>query len=129
MKTSHGSGNDGIPSYFSKIDFPIIKQSLCYLFDLSLFSSKFPESWKIARVAPIFKSGQRNDRTNYRPIYVLTFISRLFEKLLYNQSYDYLDTNKLLYSLVLDLYIQSLLFSWRTLTTGILISMKENILV
>ena len=80
-----------------KIALPIIKGSLCDLFNLSLFSGKFPDCWKLARVAPIFKSGQRDDRSNYRPISVLPFISRLFEKLLYDQFYDYLNTNNLIY--------------------------------
>ena len=97
MKTSHGSGNDGIASYFLKIAFPIIKGSFCDLFSLSLFSGKFPDCWKIARVGPIFKSGQRDDRSNYRPISILPFNSHLFEKLLFNQFYDYLNTNKLIY--------------------------------
>ena len=48
MKTSHGSGNDGIASYFLKISLPIIKGSLCDLFNLSPFSRKFPDCWKIA---------------------------------------------------------------------------------
>ena len=97
MKTSHGSGNDGIASYFLKIALPIIKGSLCDLFNLSLFSGKFPDCWKIARVAPIFNSGQRDDRSNYRPISVLPFISRLFDKPLYNQFNDYPSTSKLIY--------------------------------
>ena len=79
-----------------KIALPIIKGSLCDLFNLSLFSGKFPDCWKLARVAPIFKSGQRDDRSNYRPISVLPFISRLFEKLLYDQFYDYLNINNLI---------------------------------
>ena len=58
---------------------------------------KFPEDWKFARIAPIFKGGARDDRSNYRPISVLPFISRLFEKLIYNQFYEYLDRNKSLY--------------------------------
>ena len=53
---------------------------------------------KLARVVPIFKSGQSNDRSNYRPISVLPFLSRIFEKLIYNQLYDYLDKNRLLFS-------------------------------
>ena len=88
MKTSHGSGNDGIASYFLKIALPFIKGSICDLFNLSLFSGKFPDCWKIARVAPVFKSVQRDGRSNYRPISVLPFISRIFEKLLYDQFYD-----------------------------------------
>ena len=39
----------------------------------------------------------RDDRSNYRPISVLPFISRLFEKLIFNQFYEYLDANKSLY--------------------------------
>ena len=77
---------------------PAVIESLCDIFNLSIATGIFPGSWKIARVAPIFKSGQTNDRSNYRPISVLPFVSRVFEKLIYNQLYDYLDRNKLLFS-------------------------------
>ena len=97
MKTSHGSGHDGIASFYLKIALPVVGRSLCDLFHKSLFAGKFPEDWKIARIAPIFKSGAKDDRSNYRPISVLPFISRLFEKLIFNQFYEYLDANKSLY--------------------------------
>ena len=97
MKTSHGSGQDGIASFYLKIALPVVGGSLCDLFNKSLFAGKFPEDWKIARIAPIFKSGAKDDRSNYRPISVLPFISRLFEKLIFNQFYEYLDANKSLY--------------------------------
>ena len=97
MKTSHGSGHDGIASFYLKIALPVVGGSLCDLFNESLFAGKFPEDWKIARIAPIFKSGAKDDRSNYRPISVLPFISRLFEKLIFNQFYEYLDANKSLY--------------------------------
>ena len=42
IKTSHGSGCDGIASFFVKIALPLISGSLCDLFNLSLFSGKFP---------------------------------------------------------------------------------------
>ena len=60
---------------------------------MSIESGMFPDSWKIARVAPIFKSGSTEDRLNYRPISVLPVVSRLFEKLIYDQLYEYLDSN------------------------------------
>ena len=97
MKTSHGSGHDGIASFYLKIAMPVVGGSLCDLFNKSLFAGKFPEDWKIARIAPIFKSGAKDDRSNYRPISVLPFMSRLFEKLIFNQFYEYLDANKSLY--------------------------------
>ena len=61
FKTSKGCGNDGIASCFLKIALPVISESLCDIFNLSVATGCFPDSWKIARVAPIFKSGQPND--------------------------------------------------------------------
>ena len=87
LKTLHGSGVDNIASYFLKVAFPAISDSLHDIFNLSLSSGVFPDSWKVARVAPIFKEGQSDDRSNYRPISVLPAASRLLEKLLYDQLY------------------------------------------
>ena len=58
----------------------------------------FPDSWKIARLVPIFKGGKPDDLSNYRPIFVLPVVSKLFEKLIYDQLYQYLDTHKYLAS-------------------------------
>ena len=97
LKTSKGSGTDGIASCFLKMALPVISESLCDIFNFSIATGCFPDSWKIARVAPIFKSGQPDDRSNYRPISVLPVLARVFEKLIYNQLYDYLDKNELLF--------------------------------
>ena len=56
-----------------------------------------PDCWKIARVAPVFKDGPADESSNYRPISVLPVVSRLFEKLIYDQLYHYLDSNKLIF--------------------------------
>ncbi len=98
MKKSLGFGSDGIASNFLKIAFPVICNSICDIFNFSIFSGSFPESWKIARVAPIFKGGKPDDRSNYRPISVLPVVSRLFEKVIYDQLYQYLDKHKYLAS-------------------------------
>ena len=58
----------------------------------------FPDSWKIARVAPVHKKGPADDQSNYRPISVLPVVARLFEKLVYDQMYTFLNDNNLLYS-------------------------------
>ena len=46
---------------------------------------------------PQFLSGQSDDQSNYRPMSVLPFLSRVFEKLVFNQLYEYLDRNKLIH--------------------------------
>ena len=63
---------------------------------MSIEKSIFPESWKLARATPIFKDGDRVDKSNYRPISVLLVIARLFEKLVVNQLYQQVIDNRLL---------------------------------
>ena len=50
----------------------------------------------MARVIPLYKNGQRNVAVNYRPISVLPAISKIMEKILYNQLYSYLSEFRLL---------------------------------
>ena len=52
----------------------------------------------MSRVTPIFKDGDKSVEKNYRPISVLPVVSRLFDKLVYNQLYQYLNENNLLAS-------------------------------
>ena len=93
LKTSKSFGNDGIHSYFLKLTMILIEDSLVYLFNTSLETSQFPDLWKIARVSPIFKDDDKTEKSNHRPISVLPVVSRLFEKLVFNQWYRYLNDN------------------------------------
>ena len=75
------------------------KQFLTFLttiFNLSLNYGIFPNDWKNARVSPIYKSGEKDECGNYRPISILSVVSKLFEKLVYKQVYSYLENNELL---------------------------------
>jgi len=56
----------------------------------------FPNNLKIATVVPLFKSGDSEIPTNYRPISVLTYFSKIFEKVLYRRLDDYFTKNNLL---------------------------------
>ena len=58
-KTSKSFGNDNISCYFLKLALPFIENSLACLCNTSLVTSQFPESWKLARVTPIFKEGDK----------------------------------------------------------------------
>ena len=57
--------------------------------------AQISSDFKIARVAPIFKSDDREDLNNYRPISVLPTVARVFERLIYEQLYNYFAENKL----------------------------------
>ena len=91
MKNSFGFGSDGIVNHFIDIASPVISQSFCSIFNFSMNTCKFPDGWKTTRVAPIFKSGKRDDLSKYRPISNLPDLPRLFKRLVYDQLYNHLD--------------------------------------
>lgn len=66
---------------------PVISKSLADLFNLSIAANTFPDDWKVAKVIPPFKSGERNDpnKKKKRPISVLPTFLKVFERLVYEQ--------------------------------------------
>lgn len=70
---------------------------LLHLCNLSILNGVFPNELKIAKVIPIFKSGNVIDIANYRPVSVLPAFSKLFERIMYNRLIDFINKNNLLY--------------------------------
>ena len=56
----------------------------------------FLQSFKISKIIPLYKKGDHSLLTNYRPISLLPTISKVFERIIYDQMYEYLNENKLL---------------------------------
>ena len=57
----------------------------------------FPNKLKIAKVLPLFKKDDPTIMDSYRPISLLTAISKLFEKVVFSQLYEYFHKNNLFY--------------------------------
>ena len=70
--------------------------SLCDLFNKSLLSGIFPDDWKCARVAPLFKQGEASDLNNYRPISVISVIAKVFERIVCDQLYNFLSNEDII---------------------------------
>ena len=107
------TGIDKIPAKIIRIAAPVITNSLTKIFNMAIISATVPFEWKIARVTRIFNNGPRNLLNSYRPISILPVVSKLFEKVLYDQHHEYLVTQELLslVNLVLGSFIlQPLLF-------------------
>ena len=97
FKTSQEQRLDKTSSFFLKDGMPILAEPLAELVNLSLSTGVFPDLWKMARIASIHKADATVERSNYRPISVLTVLSRLFEKLVYDQLYNYFISNEILF--------------------------------
>ena len=78
-------GVDKISNKILKIAAPHIYQSLTNLFNLSLKTSHVPKDWKTAKVTPIFKTSDRCDANNYRPISIISTAALIFEKVIFYQ--------------------------------------------
>jgi hypothetical protein len=68
-----------------------------HLVNLSLSEGIFPDELKLARVAPIYKSGDPKLINNYRPISVLPFFSKIFEKIIYSRLITFINKHNLIY--------------------------------
>jgi hypothetical protein len=78
LNTEKGAGPDRIASIFLKKCASSIAMPFCIMYNASLASGTFPDEWKIAKVVPVFKSGDNDLVDNYRPISVLSTMSKVF---------------------------------------------------
>ena len=97
MKPKTSSGQDGISSALLKDIHLITVKIITLIINQSLSTGIFPDRLKIAKVVPIFKKDNPHITGNYRPISLLPVISKVFEKVVFNQLYKYLDKFNLLY--------------------------------
>ena len=79
------AGPDQIPAYILKLTKYIISPVLAALFNDCFKCGKFPDIFKEARIIPLFKGGDSTQVTNYRPISLLPYFGKLFEKVIFKQ--------------------------------------------
>ena len=65
---------------------------------MSLLKGVFPSELKIARVIPLFKSGESNKYSNYRPVSVLPLFSKILERLMYSRLLSLINKHNILYA-------------------------------
>ena len=87
---------DSIPARVLKISGEIICSSLAWIFNLCSKTGVYIDDWKKAWVVPIYKSENRKKCENYRPISILPIISKIFERSVFNQLYEFLNSYSLL---------------------------------
>ena len=75
-------------------------KSICKPIDLifqgKIKQGKFPTDWKKANVVPVHKKGDKQFLKNYRPVSLLPICRKVFERVIYNNLFDYFIENDLI---------------------------------
>ena len=95
LASKDSQGIDGISTKFLKLFANQLSRPLSFIINQSLYSGIFPTRLKIAKVVPIYKENDEPENLfqNYRPISILTAISKVFEKVMNLQLTAYLNVN------------------------------------
>ena len=88
---SQAKGVDLVPVVFIKACLPVILPVLEHLFNYSLQNSQYPSVWKQAQILPIPKTKQPKECKDYRPVSILCVLAKIFEKLVYSQTYNFVE--------------------------------------
>ena len=90
LNNSKASPINSFPPKVLKENCNIFAPKIVDDFNLSITTGVFPKNQKLADVTPIFKNLVKYDKSNYRPVSILTALSKISERLMYYQIDDYM---------------------------------------
>ena len=93
---SKATGLDKISAKLLRYCPDLLSESLTVIFNCSINTGIFPDEWKCSKVIPLFKHVERRDLNNYRPIWIIPVVAKVFERIIYDQIYAFLTDNNLL---------------------------------
>ena len=98
LSTKKSTGLDGVSVRLLKEGSSVLADKLLFIFNLSISSGSIPKLWKVKRVSPIFKSGNKDEAGNYRPVSVASTPMKILEKLVYDQFMAFILHNNILHN-------------------------------
>ena len=96
LNPNKATGTDGISGQILLLCDNTVVLPLKLIFQNILVTSIYPDMWKLANVTRIYKKGDKQLVINYRPVSLLPICGKLFEKIIFNNLYGYLNENNLL---------------------------------
>ena len=98
LRLNTATGHDKIPMWSVKESINYISELLTYILNLSINSGIVPVQMKLARVVPLYKSGDKRSLSTNRPVSVLPVFSKFLEKAVYNRLIHFFDKYEILYN-------------------------------
>ena len=95
LKRKKSYGPDGITSEILKLGAEVLVVPLTWIINTSITTGEFPEEWKIAKIIPLFKKGNRRTMKNYRPVSLLSVAGMILEKIIAIQIEEFFEKNNL----------------------------------
>ena len=96
VNTSKVAGLDNLSGKFLKEGAAVLVKPITSICNLSINHSVFPEKCKNAKLKPLYKKGLKTEPKNYRPISLLPLVSKIIERIIYEQTKIFLEQSKIL---------------------------------
>ena len=87
-------GHDEISIWMIKLCASSIAKPLSILFSNYFENQCFSKEWKKANIVPVYKKNDQKLIKNYRPVSLLPVCGKIFEKIIFNSLFKYLEINK-----------------------------------
>ena len=98
LPTKASSGHDNISNVLLKEIIDPLAKVLVEIFNKSMATGEFPSPMKLAEIVPLYKNKEHYIQSNYRPISLLTTISKILEKIMYQRVYSFLQNTGQIYN-------------------------------
>jgi len=85
LKSPKAMGLDEVLGVVIKHILNSISKPLCWVFNNTMDTDITPKAWKLSKIIPIHKKGEKDNVTNYRPVSNISSLSKLFERCVINK--------------------------------------------
>ena len=91
LDVAKASQQTDIPTKLLKLNSKYFSKFIVENLNFCIVNSEFPSDLKLADVIPIYKKNSKHSKDNYRPVSILSNISKIYERTIYEQLQSYFE--------------------------------------